>query len=68
MTINMARSKKKQVEIKHERFETVCCYCGKKYISNTQNGIKEKCCGHKLIINNHQKLLSRYKEELNVQA
>jgi len=59
----MAKKKIKQ-EIIHKRYETICCYCGKRYESDTLDGIPEKCCSFKLVVNDHPRIFSRYKEEL----
>ena len=56
---------KKKIEcIKHKRYETICCYCGKRYESDTLDDVPEECCSFKLVVNDHLRIMSRYKEEL----
>ena len=59
----MAKKKQKE-EPKHKRYEAICCYCGKRYESDTLDDVPDKCCGFKLVVNDHLRIMSRYKEEL----
>ena len=57
--------KKKQNQVpKHKRYEAKCCHCGKRYESDTLNNVPNECCGFKLVVNDHLRIMSRYKEEL----